>query len=48
MPALLPIFKKAYWSLAAAGLLYAVFVTFLCNSWVQRQYVLKAVGEVLS
>ncbi|EON62560.1 hypothetical protein W97_01784 [Coniosporium apollinis CBS 100218] len=36
MPALLPIFKKAYWSLAAAGLLYAVFVTFLCNSWVQR------------
>ncbi|KAJ9643952.1 hypothetical protein H2199_003818 [Coniosporium tulheliwenetii] len=36
MPALLPIFKKAYWSLAAAGLLYAVFIACLCNSWVQR------------
>ncbi|KAJ9657684.1 hypothetical protein H2201_008090 [Coniosporium apollinis] len=47
MPALLPIFKKAYWSLAAAGLLYAVFIACLCNSWVQRQYVLKAVVEVL-
>ena len=34
--ALAPIFKKAYWSLAAAGLVYFAFVSLLLNGTIQR------------
>ena len=37
--AIAPIFKKAYWSLAIAGGIYFVFLSFLLNGWVQRQSV---------
>ena len=37
--AIAPIFKKAYWSLAIAGGIYIVFLSFLLNGWVQRQSV---------
>lgn len=37
--AIAPIFKKAYWSLAIAGGIYVVFLSFLLNGWVQRQSV---------
>ena len=37
--AVAPIFKKAYWSLAIAGGIYIVFLSFLLNGWVQRQSV---------
>lgn len=34
-----PLIKKAYWSLAAMGALYFVFLGCLANPWVQRKYV---------
>lgn len=34
--ALAPIFKKAYWSLAAAGLAYFAFISLLLNGAIQR------------
>lgn len=34
-----PIFKKAYWSLAAGGLLYVLFVCAMTYPEVQRLYV---------
>ncbi|MCJ1266952.1 hypothetical protein MMC22_006837 [Lobaria immixta] len=37
--ALAPIFKKAYWSLAAAGGLYFVFLTLLLNESIQRHVI---------
>lgn len=37
--AIAPMFKKAYWSLAIAGGIYFVFLSFLLNGWVQRQSV---------
>lgn len=37
--AISPIFKKAYWSLAAAGGLYFVFLALLLNESIQRQWV---------
>lgn len=40
MPALQPIFWKAYWVLAGVGIAWAVFIASLCVPWVQRQYVL--------
>jgi hypothetical protein len=39
MPALQPIFIKAYWTLAAVGILWAVFILSLINPTLQRQYV---------
>lgn len=36
---LLPIFKKAYWALAAGGLIYVLFIYALTFSTVQRLYV---------
>ena len=37
--AIAPILKKAYWSLAVAGGIYFVFLSFLLNGWAQRQSV---------
>jgi abhydrolase domain-containing protein 12 len=37
-----PLIKKAYWSLAAMGALYFVFLGCLANPWVQRKYVFSA------
>lgn len=34
-----PLFKKAYWGLAGAGALYAVFMLGLTNLTIQRKYV---------
>lgn len=39
MASLQPIFKKAYWSLVAAGAAYAIFLLCLTNGWLQRVYV---------
>jgi hypothetical protein len=36
---LMPIFKKAYWALAAGGLVYVLFIYALTFSAVQRLYV---------
>lgn len=33
-----PIFKKAYWSLAAGGLVYVLFIYSLTYTQVQRLY----------
>ena len=38
MVALQPIFKKAYWTLAAGGLVYVLFITSLTFPEVQRLY----------
>lgn len=38
---LLPIFKKAYWLLAASGLLYLLAVLSLTHPGVQRGYLFK-------
>jgi uncharacterized membrane protein HdeD (DUF308 family) len=40
MVELKPIFKKAYWSLAAGGLVYVLFIYSLTYTQVQRLYVL--------
>jgi hypothetical protein len=37
MPALQSIFTKAYWTLAGAGIIWAVFITSLLNPTLQRQ-----------
>jgi hypothetical protein len=42
MVELLPIFKKAYWSLAAAGFVYVCFVFSMTYPDVQRLYALRA------
>jgi hypothetical protein len=39
MVELKPIFRKAYWSLAAGGLLYVLFICALTFPEVQRLYV---------
>jgi hypothetical protein len=39
MVALDPILKKAYWSLASIGGVYAIFIIALLNPWIQHQYV---------
>jgi len=39
MAPLQPIFKKAYWSLVAAGVAYAAFLLCMTNSWAQKVYV---------
>lgn len=46
MPQLQPIFKTAYWTLAAGGLLYVLFVCSLSLAPVQRLYVVwKSLGK---
>lgn len=45
MVALQPIFKKAYWSLAAGGLIYVLFVCSLTFPVVQRKYVPRSFVE---
>jgi hypothetical protein len=37
MPALKPIFVKAYWSLAVLGMIWAAFLTALIIPTIQRQ-----------
>lgn len=45
MVELLPIFKKAYWSLAAAGFVYVCFVFSMTYPDVQRLYALRALWQ---
>ena len=42
MPALKPIFVKAYWSLAGLGIIWATFLALLINPTIQRQYVVTS------
>ena len=37
MPELFPIIKKAYWSLAAVGGVYASLILLLTSGWTQKQ-----------
>lgn len=41
MVELQPIFKKAYWALAAGGIFYAIFVCAMTYPVVQRLYVVS-------
>lgn len=48
MVQLLPIFKKAYWTLAAAGLAYVLWVYAMTFPNIQRLYVVLDIFEVLN
>lgn len=45
MVELQPIFKRAYWSLAAGGLLYVLFVFAMTFTEVQRLYVISTLDK---
>jgi hypothetical protein len=48
MVELRPIFKKAYWTLAAAGLVYVSWVYAMTYPSVQRLYVVFGVSKLLN
>jgi hypothetical protein len=39
MPTVQPLLWKAYWALAATGIVWSVFILSLVNPTLQRQYV---------